>query len=347
MVALSNIYEPLLDQGYLPDFITRRGIRHLLGRKVAQVSAVTPAEKEEYIKSLKEKEAIAINTKEANEQHYEVPSEFFTMCLGKNLKYSCCLFEDGATTLDEAEDKMLELYIARAGMEDGMSVLDVGCGWGSLSLFLAKRFPNSKITGVSNSASQREWIMKMAAERGLTNVEILTADMNTFEMDRTFDRIFSIEMFEHMKNYSALLRKISHWITPTTGRLFVHVFAHHSTPYDFKTQDDNSWMAKYFFTGGTMPCEDLFTYFQEDVEVVERWTVNGRNYARTSEEWLKLLDGNRERAMKVLEGGYGSAQAARMWFNRWRVFYLAVAETFGYNDGNEWPVVHYLFKRRE
>ncbi|TPX55436.1 hypothetical protein PhCBS80983_g05316 [Powellomyces hirtus] len=339
---LSSIYEPALDQGLVPDFVLRRGIRHLLSRRVAQLQQ---ADKVSYIKALKEREAIADNTKEANEQHYEVPTEFFKLCLGERMKYSCCLFEDGANTLNEAEVKMMELYAQRAGLVDGMTVLDLGCGWGSLSLFLAERFPNSKITGLSNSATQRESILQMAADRGLTNVEIITGDINYYAMDRTFDRIFSIEMFEHMKNYSALFTKISKWIKPETGRLFVHVFAHQTTPYDFKTEDDNSWMARYFFTGGTMPCEDLFLWFQQEVEVLDRWTVNGQNYAKTSEEWLKLLDSNKKKAMPILVKAYGE-EGAYMWLQRWRVFYLSVAELFNYNRGNEWVVVHYLFKRR-
>ncbi|KAJ3168030.1 hypothetical protein HDU88_001978 [Geranomyces variabilis] len=338
---LASIYEPALDQGLVPDFVLRRGIRHLLSRRVAQLAA---SDKVSYIKGLKLRDEIAYATKEANEQHYEVPTEFFRLCLGERMKYSCCLFEDGANTLDEAEVKMMELYAQRAGLIDGMSVLDLGCGWGSLTLFLAERFPNSKITGLSNSSGQRESILAVAKERGFVNVEIITADINTFDMDRTFDRVFSIEMFEHMKNYSALFTKISKWIAPDTGRLFVHVFAHRSTPYDFKTEDDNSWMAKYFFTGGTMPCEDLFLWFQQNVEVLDRWTVNGTNYAKTSEEWLKRMDSNKAKAMPILNKAYGE-QDAKMWFQRWRVFYLSVAELFNYNRGNEWIVVHYLFKR--
>ncbi|KAJ3019757.1 hypothetical protein HKX48_001815 [Thoreauomyces humboldtii] len=339
---MANFYEPLIDQGVVPDFLVRRGIRHLLSRRVAQLSS---ADKVGYIKGLKTREAIADNTKEANEQHYEVPTEFFKLCLGERMKYSCCLFEDGANTLDQAEVKMMELYAERAGLVDGMSVLDLGCGWGSLTLFLAERFPNSKITGLSNSTGQRESILETAAARGFSNVEIITADINDHQMDRTFDRIFSIEMFEHMKNYSALFTKISKWIAPETGRLFVHVFAHQSTPYDFKTEDDNSWMARYFFTGGTMPSEDLFLWFQQEVEVLDRWTVNGQNYAQTSEEWLRLMDSNKAKAMPILSKAYGE-ESANMWFQRWRVFYLSVAELFNYNAGKEWVVVHYLFKRR-
>ncbi|KND01431.1 uncharacterized protein SPPG_03236 [Spizellomyces punctatus DAOM BR117] len=339
---LSAIYEPALDQGLVPDFLLRRGIRYLLSRRISQLAS---ADKTGYIKGLKAREDIAEHTKEANEQHYEIPTEFFKLSLGERMKYSCCLFEGGAKTLEDAEVAMLTLYVERTELKDGMSVLDLGCGWGSLSLFLAERFPNSKITGLSNSSSQRQYIMARAEELGLSNIEILTGDINVFEMDRTFDRVFSIEMFEHMKNYSALFTKLSKWIVPDTGRLFVHVFAHKTTPYDFKTEDDNSWMAKYFFTGGTMPCEDLFLWFQQNVEVLDRWTINGQNYGQTSEEWLKRLDANKQKAMPILVKTYGE-EAAKMWYHRWRVFYLSVAELFNYQRGEEWVVVHYLFKRR-
>ena len=243
---MSQYAFPLIESGYVPDFVTRVGIRKLLSNRVKQCQAAK-AHKVEYIKELKERE-IAINTKDANEQHYEVPSVFFDLSLGPHLKYSSCLF-DNTNDLGQAELDMLALYAERAGVEDGMSILDLGCGWGSNTLYLAQRFPTSKITGLSNSKSQKDFILNKANSLGLKNVEIITADINTHEMDREFDRVITIEMFEHMKNYKKLLAKVSHWVKPETGRLFIHVFCHKDCPYDFKVEDDNSWMAKYFFTG--------------------------------------------------------------------------------------------------
>ncbi|RKO93677.1 S-adenosyl-L-methionine-dependent methyltransferase [Blyttiomyces helicus] len=346
-INLASIYEPALESGLLPDAVLRTGIRYLLSRRVAQCQAAGGgAYVSNYVKTLRHRETIAECTKEANEQHYEVPTEFFQLCLGKRMKYSSCLYENGAKTLEEAEDAMLDLYVQRAEIEDGMSILDLGCGWGSLSLYLAERFPNSKITGLSNSHGQREHILRTAKERGFSNVEVLTGDINEFKMERTFDRIISIEMLEHMKNYASLLSKVSKWLVPSTGRLFVHVFAHKNVPYDFKTEDDNSWMAKYFFTGGTMPSEELLLWFQDDLVVKDRWTVNGKNYGQTSEEWLKRMDANKAQIMPIFTKAYGGAREANIWFQRWRVFYLSVAELFNYNDGQEWVVSHMLFSRR-
>ena len=284
MSDLSAFYEPVLDRGILPDFLVRQGVRHLLSRRLSQLDhgSITQndAVKTAYIQNLKSTETIALHTKDANEQHYEVPTEFFQLCLGERLKYSSCLFEQGAKTLDQAEVAMLELYVQRAGIEDGMSILDLGCGWGSLCLFLCERFPNSPIYALSNSSTQREFIMEKASQKGFKNLQVFTGDINAFDMpsNQTFDRILSIEMFEHMKNYESLFSKVASWLVPETGRLFVHVFAHKEMPYDFKTEEDNSWMARYFFTGGTMPSQDLFLWFQKDMEVVNRWTVDGRNY---------------------------------------------------------------------
>ncbi|KAJ3316501.1 hypothetical protein HDU76_001747, partial [Blyttiomyces sp. JEL0837] len=350
--TLASYYEPILDSGYLPDFVTRTGIRHLLARRKNQCNlgslTANNDAKTKYIQGLREKAVIAINTKEANEQHYEVPTAFFKLHLGGRMKYSSCFYENGAKTLEEAEEAMLDLYVQRAGIEDGMSIMELGCGWGSLCLYLAERFPNSKITGLSNSNGQREYITSVCKEKGIKNLTIITDDINNFNFDKptTFDRIVSIEMFEHMKNFASLFSKISSWLKPETGRLFVHVFAHKNFPYDFKTEEDNSWMARYFFTGGTMPSEDLFLWFQEHLLVMDRWTVDGKNYGKTSEEWLSRLDSVKQQALPILEKCYGSPEAAQIWFQRWRIFYMAVAELFNYDDGQEWIVVHYLFKRR-
>ncbi|KAI8911726.1 S-adenosyl-L-methionine-dependent methyltransferase [Gorgonomyces haynaldii] len=346
---LSSFYEPLIESGYVPDTVLRVGIRRLLASRSKSLQfGVDQGDeyKTAYFKQLRDMKDIAINTKEANEQHYEVPTEFFRKCLGPRLKYSCCLFDKGAKTLGEAEEHMLDLYVQRSGIKDGMKVLDVGCGWGSLTLYLAEKFPNCDITSISNSKTQKEYIMSVCEKNGWKHVNVITADMNEFNFDKqvSFDRIFSIEMFEHMKNYRALLDKISTWLEPEEGRLFVHVFCHKEMPYSFETSDPNSWMAKYFFTGGTMPSQDLFMWFQDNVTVVDRWTVDGRNYGETSEQWLKLMDEHRIDILRYFTSAYGEKDAA-LWFYRWRIFYLAVAETFNYNKGQEWCVVHYLFKK--
>ncbi|KAI9020423.1 S-adenosyl-L-methionine-dependent methyltransferase [Hyaloraphidium curvatum] len=349
-MSLAAIYEPLLDKGYLPDFLLRAGIRKLCGDRLAQSEQGSlvrnDEDKKRYLAMLKETPSIAIHTKEANEQHYELPTEFFKMCLGKRLKYSSCLYTSPTTTLDEAEELMLASYCEKAGVQDGQKIMDLGCGWGSLTLYLAEKYPNARITSLSNSATQRAHIEGVCRDRGFGNVRVITSDINVFEQTETFDRIISVEMFEHMKNYRALLAKVSTWLVPETGRLFVHIFAHKHFAYDYDTADDDSWMAKYFFTGGTMPSADLFLWFQEHLEVLDRWIVDGTHYQKTSEDWLKNMDAHRAEIMPLMVKTYGSQAAGYAWWNRWRVFYLACAEFFGYSAGNEWCIVHYLFKRR-
>ncbi|KAJ3076276.1 hypothetical protein HDU98_004575 [Podochytrium sp. JEL0797] len=358
------LYETFLDNGLLPDFILRLGIRHFLSKtannfKAQPINKASDA-KRAYIKAIKGLSTIALNTKEANEQHYEVPTSFFQTHLGPHMKYSCAFYNfenlpntpitPATTPLAEAELAMLNLYCDRAQLKDGMSILELGCGWGSLCLFLAHKFPKSSVVALSNSNGQREHITRVARERGIKNLEVLTGDMNVFEFGgkREFDRIVSIEMFEHMKNYQTLFQKVSRWLVPHTGRLFVHVFCHKSVPYDFETEDpaSDTWLARYFFSGGTMPSEDLFLWFQDHLKVENRWTVDGRNYALTCEHWLQALDANKGKAMEALVLAYGSKEEAAVWFNRWRVFYLSCAELFGFDGGREWGVVHYLFSRR-
>ncbi|TPX30991.1 hypothetical protein SmJEL517_g05570 [Synchytrium microbalum] len=347
---LTSLAEPAIDRGLLPDILLRRGIRHLLATRAQELDGLSVEDQDErkmqVVASLRKSE-IAIRTDAANEQHYEVPTDFFIHSLGPNLKYSCALFKSSTTTLEQAEIAMLDLYMQRAGMVDGMTLLDLGC-WGSVSLYVASRFPNSKVLGLSNSSTQRMHILAQAKSRGLSNVEIITADINTFTDfgpgKRQFDRIISIEMFEHMKNYEALFDKVSSWLTPSSGRLFVHVFCHKNQPYHFETDEKNSWMAKYFFTGGTMPSLDLFCFFQKSLELVERWSVNGQNYAKTCEAWLVNQDNNKEAILKVFKDTYETDELAYAWFQRWRVFYIACAELFNYDNGREWFVAHYLFQ---
>jgi cyclopropane-fatty-acyl-phospholipid synthase len=288
--------------------------------------------------------AVALLPERANEQHYEVPQAFYDHVLGPCRKYSCCYWPENVGSLAEAERAGLEQTCEHAGIADGMTVLELGCGWGSLTLWIAGRYPGCSITAVSNSFSQGEYIREKAAAAGLENVEVITADMNDFSTVRRFDRIVSVEMFEHMRNYRELFSRIHGWLKPG-GKFFMHIFVHRNVPYLFEDNDDTDWMSRYFFTGGMMPSDDLPLFFQHELEIENRWRWDGTHYRKTSEAWLRNLDENRDKVWPVLEKTYGH-DFAKMWFMRWRMFFLAVAELFGYRAGNEWYVSHYLFGRR-
>ncbi len=343
-----NWYEPILERDIVPDTIIRRAVRHLLDARLKQEYQGGPSQvqkrQSDFVAQLKQS-PIALHTADANRQHYEVPAQFFKLVLGPHLKYSSCYFPKGDETLGEAEKAMLDLSASRARLEDGQKVLELGCGWGSLSLYMAERYPNSTITGVSNSASQREYIMDQARQRGLGNLHIVTADMNDFSPGLTdhFDRVVSIEMFEHMRNYQELLRRISTWLK-ADGLLFVHIFVHNEVSYPFEVQGSGDWMAEHFFTGGIMPASNLLPVFQEDMWTVSQWNMNGTHYQQTSEDWLIRTDANREEILRLFAQVYGEADALR-WLVRWRVFFIACAELFGYHEGTEWFVSHYLFEK--
>jgi len=265
--------------------------------------------------------------------------------MGDHLKYSCAYWPNDVSNLSEAEAAALEMTVQRAGLEDGMAVLELGCGWGSLSLWMAEHFPNSTITAVSNSRSQHDFIVGQAAERGIANIEVIVADMNDFDIARTFDRVVSVEMFEHMRNWGELFRRISNWLEPD-GRFFMHVFCHRSTPYEYIDNGPGDWMSRHFFTGGMMPSADLPLRFPQHLQISKRWHWNGRHYARTCNAWLATMDANKAEIVPVLERCYGAANAT-LWWQRWRIFFMACAELFAYDDGQEWFVGHYLFSRTD
>ncbi|MCU0411738.1 MAG: cyclopropane-fatty-acyl-phospholipid synthase family protein, partial [Bacteroidetes bacterium] len=290
------------------------------------------------------KSPIAVHTTDANEQHYEVPTDFFKLVLGRNMKYSSGYWRDGITSLDRSEEDMLALTCERAELADGMKVLELGCGWGSLTLFMAAKYPKARITAVSNSRTQKDYIDAEAKKRGLKNVRVLTADVNRFAIKERFDRVVSVEMFEHMRNYQRLLEKVASFLKPD-GKLFVHIFTHKDFAYLFEVRDESDWMSKYFFTGGIMPSDDLLLYCADDVVIEKHWHVPGEHYEKTSEAWLARMDENKEAIMPILARTYGEAQATKWWVY-WRVFFMACAELWGYRDGSEWMVSHYLFRKR-
>lgn len=334
----------LAEHGLLPDAAIRLGIRRLLRRRLQRETA-RPDSVEHLVEALRAS-PVALLPELANRQHYEVPASFFAIVLGPWLKYSCCLWEDGVADLADAEEAMLALTSARAGLADGQEVLDLGCGWGSFTLWAAARYPRSRFLAVSNSSTQRAFIRDRAAARGLANVRVETADANHFEPEAgAFDRVVSVEMFEHVRNYPVLLRRIAAGLREG-GELFVHIFCHSTLAYPFETSDASDWMARHFFSGGLMPSFDLLTHFQDHLELAERWAVNGRHYARTLEAWLERLDARRPDVRLALSETYGAAEVDR-WVQRWRMFFMACAECFAYAGGGEWHVGHYRFVRRE
>lgn len=336
----------LIERNILPDSIIRYGIRRLLRQRLrdeATGNEETQQDKLNQLITYLSTSPLAIHTAEANEQHYEVPTAFYQRCLGKNLKYSSCYYPTGQESLDEAEDIMLELTCTRAELANGQDVLELGCGWGSLSLFMASRYPQSSFTVVSNSRTQKLHIDEQARNRGIHNLTVITADMNDFAIDKTFDRIVSVEMFEHMRNYQLLFKKVHGWLK-SDGKCFVHIFTHKSNPYLFEVKDETDWMSKYFFSGGIMPSNHLFFYFNEHLKIDRHWVVNGQHYEKTANHWLENMDAHKRELFPLFETTYGASQASR-WWAYWRVFYMACAELWGYRDGNEWMVSHYLFSR--
>ena len=334
------------ERDWIPDVLIRQGIRRLLKQRLNEIDASDCEQMarncEEFVAQLNTA-AIAPVPEKANEQHYEVPAEFFTEALGRHRKYSSCYWAPETTSLDDAEADALRITCERAGLEDGMQILELGCGWGSLTLWMAENYPHSKITAVSNSSSQRVHISREALRRGITNVEVITADMNEFSTDRRFDRVVSVDMFEHMRNYRVLFRRVHDWLLPE-GRFFMHIFCHRTTPYEFVDAADDDWMSRHFFSGGIMPSEDLPLRFQEHLKIRNTWRWSGEHYEKTANAWLKNMDLRRDKVWPILSDTYG-AENATQWWMRWRVFFMACAELFGYENGQQWWVAHYCFER--
>jgi len=348
MNNVSQLAFEITEQGLVPDIVIRRGIRHLLKQRLKEIHAQDVARMADdfsaFVTHMRQS-PLAVVPEKANEQHYEVPAEFFMQALGEHLKYSCSYWPQGFTQLDEAERMALIDTCEHAQLGNGQNILELGCGWGSLSLWMAAQYPDSHITSVSNSISQRLYIEQQASERQLSNLRVITCDMNDFDMEASlFDRVVSVEMFEHMRNWQNLYARIAKWLKPG-GRFFKHIFVNRTTPYLFEDNGSSDWMSRHFFSGGMMPSDDLPLAFQDDLKFVQRWRWDGTHYEKTANAWLEQMDKNRNTLWPLFSKTYGADQA-QAWWNRWRIFFMACAELFGYDNGQQWYVSHYLFEKR-
>jgi cyclopropane-fatty-acyl-phospholipid synthase len=335
------------EQGLVPDGVIRSAIRRLLRARLAELRADDVehvADANASFAASMSSAPIAPLPEKANEQHYELPPDFFTHALGPHRKYSCCHWGEGVETLAAAEEQALAITCERAQLADGQRILELGCGWGSLTLYMAQRFPRATLLAVSNSAPQRKFILAEAERRGLTNIEVVTCDMNEFSTTRRFDRVVSVEMFEHMRNYAVLFQRIGSWLEED-GKFFMHIFVHRAVPYAFEDRDANDWMSRYFFSGGMMPSASLPLHFQQHLALERQWSWSGEHYQKTANAWLANLDARRGQVKPILEATYGADRTA-IWLQRWRMFFMACAELWGYREGREWFVSHYLFAPR-
>jgi len=346
---LTKQFITLSEKAILPDAVIRAGIRSLCRSRLRDLRAGSLTDEcqsyENHVRMLVQSQ-IAVQTQAANAQHYEVPPKFFEYALGPNLKYSSCFFPVPSSSLEEAELEALRQTMERAELQDGQEILELGCGWGSLTLAMAKRFPNAKITAISNSAPQRLFIENKAHVLGLTNITVMTynlANAESLEL-KQFDRIVSVEMMEHLRNYERFFAKVSSWLKPT-GAMFVHIFTHREASYLFETEGEDNWMGRHFFTGGQMPAHTLFSRFQNHLKLKQTWMWSGEHYSLTSEHWLKNLDNNRSAVLQLFRESMAQTEAEIL-VQRWRMFFMACAELFGYADGKEWGVSHYLFENR-
>ena len=330
------------ESGHIPEVPMRWGMRRLLKKRLKKESSGGEKRKESVLKTFLEA-PVAINTDKANEQHYALPPEFMETVLGRRLKYSSGYWPQGVKTLDDAEDAALELVASRATLEDGMQILELGCGWGAFSLWAAERYPNASLVAASNSASQRKYIEEKAAKKKITNIRVITADINTFTIEETFDRIVTIEMLEHVRNHARIFQRIADWLKPD-GQLFVHVFSHHTYAYPFEVDGDKDWMARYFFSGGIMPSHDLFRNYSQDLQIKKDWQLSGIHYQKTLDAWLRKQEAAKPKVLEIFKNTYGPDNA-EIWFHRWRMFFMACSELFGYAGGKEWGVSHYLFEK--
>jgi len=337
----------LVERGHVPDALVRSGIRAVVRSGLRSRARGGIASREKHSRDLLDQMRsgpIAVHTGTANQQHYELPAEFFGRVLGPHLKYSGCYWPPGVESLEHAESASLSETCRHAALADGQDILELGCGWGSLTMWMAKHYPESRITAVSNSHSQRRFIEAQCAKRGLGNVTVITADMGDFAAADRFDRVVSVEMFEHMRNHEELMRRIAGWLKPN-GKCFVHIFVHRRATYLYETRGAANWMGRYFFTGGVMPADDLLVQHQRDLLLQKKWRQSGEHYRKTADAWLRNLDDHREEVLNIFDRVYGPRDKHR-WLQRWRMFFMACAETFGYANGGEWWVSHYLFTKR-
>ena len=336
----------LAEKGLLPDSFIRFGIKRLCSERLVKATSFSDDDMEKehaaWIEVLK-KSPIALVPEKANEQHYEVPPRLFELVLGNKLKYSSGFWPEGVSSLDQSESAMLDLTSERAGLIDGQDILELGCGWGSLTLYMAEHFPKSKITAVSNSNDQRQFIEERCRQLKLDNVRVITADMNDFRAEGLFDRVVSIEMFEHMRNYEKLLGRVNLWLKKE-GKLFVHIFSHQRVAYPFEDNDDADWMAREFFSGGQMPSHRLLMSFPGQMKIEKDWRESGSHYEKTSLAWLQKMDKNKAEVLELFKKTYGESDA-NSWFQRWRIFFMSCEVLFGFNRGSEWGVSHYLFEK--